>query len=54
LPDGLDIGRSDTLGMEIVTSLVGQIDGRLEILRDQGTEFRISFREIPYAPRIPE
>jgi PAS domain S-box-containing protein len=54
LPDGLDISRSDTLGMEIVTSLVGQIDGRLEILRDQGTEFRISFREIPYAPRIPE
>ncbi len=54
LPDGLDNGRSDTLGMEIVTSLVGQIDGRLEILRDQGTEFRISFREIPYTPRIPE
>jgi PAS domain S-box-containing protein len=53
LPAGLDIRRSDTLGMEIVTSLVGQIDGRLEIFRDKGTEFRISFREIPYAPRIP-
>ncbi|WP_410509164.1 PAS domain S-box protein [Methanosarcina hadiensis] len=34
---------SDTLGIQLVTTLVDQLDGELEINRSYGTEFKISF-----------
>jgi two-component sensor histidine kinase len=33
----------DTLGMQLVNSLVDQLDGKLELKRDNGTEFIIKF-----------
>jgi hypothetical protein len=38
-----DIEALDSLGLQLVTSLVAQIDGGLEIKRDNGTEFTIKF-----------
>ncbi len=44
LPADLDIHRTKSLGMQIVTSLVKQLNGSIELLRDRGTEFRIKFK----------
>lgn len=45
LPPELNLKEPGTLGLEIVTILVNQLGGRLEIKVDGGTEFQISFRE---------
>jgi len=40
----LDIENLDSLGMQLVTSLVDQVDGELELKRNNGTEFTIKFK----------
>jgi len=44
IPEKLDIRRSGSLGMELVSSLVRQLSAKLEIGREGGTTFRIHFR----------
>jgi PAS domain S-box-containing protein len=39
----LNIRKLNSLGMQLVETLVGQIEGHLEIVRHQGTTFRITF-----------
>jgi PAS domain S-box-containing protein len=51
-PQGSDFRQTDTLGMQLVTMLVSQLDGTIELTRKPGTAFRISFRELKYKPRI--
>ena len=41
--ENLDIEDLDSLGLQLVTSLVDQLDGELEIIRNNGTEFIIKF-----------
>ena len=43
IPENLDIEDLDSLGMQLVTSLVDQLDGELELKRNNGTEFTIRF-----------
>ncbi len=43
IPENLDIDELDSLGLQLVTSLVAQLDGGLEIKRNNGTEFIIRF-----------
>ena len=43
LPPDDELERAGTLGLQLVASLVHQLGGRLEILRDGGTLFRITF-----------
>ena len=43
IPENLDIEELDSLGMQLVTSLVDQLDGELELKRDNGTEYTIRF-----------
>jgi PAS domain S-box-containing protein len=43
IPENLDIKELDTLGMQLVTSLVDQLDGELELKRNNGTEFIMRF-----------
>jgi len=43
IPEKLDIEDLDSLGMQLVTSLVDQLDGELELKRGNGTEFTIRF-----------
>jgi PAS domain S-box-containing protein len=52
LPEDLDIQKTKTLGMQIVTLLAYQIDGTIELSRKPGTEFRILFQELEYPSRI--
>ncbi len=44
IPENFDPENSDTLGIQLITTLVGQLDGDFELKRDSGTEFVIRFR----------
>jgi PAS domain S-box-containing protein len=43
LPAGLDIENTETLGLQLVRTLTRQLHGRLEVIRDGPTEFRVTF-----------
>ncbi len=43
MPETFDLDDPDTLGMQLVTTLVDQLEGELELERDNGTEFIIRF-----------
>jgi len=43
LPEGIDLEKTDTLGLQLVDTLVKQVQGSLEIERGGGTLFRIRF-----------
>jgi PAS domain S-box-containing protein len=43
-PEDMDFRNTDTLGMRLITSLTDQIDGKLELITEGRTEFRITFR----------
>ena len=52
IPAGVDFRTTDTLGMQLVTMLVDQLNGAIELASKPGTVFRISFRELKYKSRI--
>jgi len=44
LPDGVDIHNPLSMGLDLVNGLVkNQLDGQIEVKRDNGTEFRLIF-----------
>ena len=43
IPENLNIEDLDSLGIQLVTSLVEQLDGELKLKRNNGTEFTIRF-----------
>ncbi len=43
IPENLDIKELDSLGLQLVISLVDQLDGELELKRNNGTEFTLKF-----------
>jgi two-component sensor histidine kinase len=43
IPENLDIKDLNSLGLQLVTSLVDQLDGELVLKRNKGTEFIIKF-----------
>jgi two-component sensor histidine kinase len=43
IPENIDIEELDSLGLQLVTSLVAQLDGELELKRNNGTEFTVRF-----------
>ncbi len=43
LPEGLEVGKTKTLGLQLVTMLTRQVKGKLEVNRDKGVEFKITF-----------
>jgi len=51
LPEGIDIGSKDTLGMQLIGSLADHLDGTVEIDRSEGTAFIVRFRELTYKER---
>ena len=46
IPEEIDFESPDSLGLQLVTLLVDQIDGCIELNRDAGTEFRINFNNL--------
>ena len=49
LPEGLDIARTETLGLQLVANLATQLGGRLVVERDGGARFVVSFPLHPLA-----
>jgi len=45
-PEGLDFQQTGTLGMQIISTLVNQIDGRLDYQSQDGTSFILEFNEL--------
>jgi PAS domain S-box-containing protein len=43
IPEDLKLENLESLGLRLVTLLVEQVDGKIELKRGQGTEFRITF-----------
>jgi two-component sensor histidine kinase len=44
LPQGFDFRNTDTLGMQIVTLGVGQLQGTLELVSSHGTTWKVTFK----------
>jgi len=51
-PKDLDFKNTESLGLQLVNSLTGQIDGKIELDRSHGTEFKIIFKELKYEERM--
>ena len=45
LPDNFDIRRKTSLGYQLVNALVGQLEGKLKISGEEGTNVTITFPE---------
>ena len=52
LPEDVDFKNTESLGLQLVNSLVKQIDGTIELDKSKGTEFKIIFKELKYKERI--
>lgn len=52
IPENVGIENTDTLGLQLVNNLTNQLDGKIELDRSHGTEFKISFKELEYKNRI--
>ncbi len=52
IPDSFNMDKNDTLGMQLIDTLVRQLDGVIEVNRINGTRFSIEFRELKYKERI--
>ena len=50
-PEGIDFRNTTTLGMQLVTSLVEQLEGTITLDRSEGTTFTITFRGGGYSIR---
>jgi PAS domain S-box-containing protein len=44
-PEEFDFRNTDSLGLQLVNTLVDQIEGTIELKKERGTEFSIRFRE---------
>ncbi|KKG16668.1 hypothetical protein EO97_00495 [Methanosarcina sp. 2.H.T.1A.15] len=51
-PEGLDFRNTDSLGLQLVTALVDQINGSIELDTSRGTGFIIIFQDLKYKPRV--
>ncbi|HOW15033.1 histidine kinase dimerization/phosphoacceptor domain -containing protein [Methanosarcina sp.] len=52
-PEEIDFRETESLGLQLVINLVDQIEGSIELnTTGEGTEFRISFRELRYRQKI--
>ena len=45
LPDDIEIRKLNSLGLELVTNIVEQLQGKLEISKNGKTEFKITFKQ---------
>jgi len=52
MPASIDIDNSSTIGMQLVTVMVRQLGGTIEVAREKGTRFDIRFKEYHEAGSI--
>ncbi|RJQ24319.1 MAG: PAS domain S-box protein [Nitrospiraceae bacterium] len=46
LPEDFDLNKAGTLGLKLVAALTGQLDGTVNVIRNKGTTFKITFPEV--------
>lgn len=51
LPKDLDWRNAQTMGLQLVTMLMEQLNGEVHVTREEGTTFTISFSEVEYKER---
>ena len=51
-PEDFDLKNTESLGLQIVNSLVMQLDGTMKVVSDNGVRFEIIFNKIVYKERI--
>ncbi|WP_370575901.1 PAS domain S-box protein [Methanomethylovorans sp.] len=51
-PENLDFRQTASLGLQLVTTLVDQINGTIELERNRGTSFDIRFKELKCKVRV--
>ena len=52
LPKDLNLKDTGSLGLELVHTLTEQLHGEIEVIRTEGTKFKIKFQELKYRERI--
>ncbi|MDP1553332.1 MAG: sensor histidine kinase, partial [Methanobacteriaceae archaeon] len=52
VPEDFDIEKPKKLGLKLLTQLVEQLEGSIELDRSQGTGFKITFKELKYKERV--
>jgi PAS domain S-box-containing protein len=52
LPDDISLEKTSTLGLQLVNSLISQIDGSITLEEGLGTRYIIKFREVKYNERL--
>lgn len=52
LPEDMDLKNPRKLGLQLVNTLVEQLEGTIEVDRSHGTEFKIKFKELQYEERL--
>jgi two-component sensor histidine kinase len=48
LPERPDLSRVKSLGFQLVSVLIEQLEGQIEVSQSQGTEFKLRFRELEH------
>lgn len=43
IPAGIDLNYTETLGMQLITGLISQLNGKIELHREKGTKYTIEF-----------
>ena len=52
LPADFDFTNTTSLGLQLVTSLVDQLDGNITVDKTRGTTFKIAFKKMKYKKRL--
>jgi PAS domain S-box-containing protein len=52
VPKDFDIKKPEKLGLQLLNTLVEQLEGTIKLDRNHGTEFKITFKELKYKERI--
>jgi two-component sensor histidine kinase/AmiR/NasT family two-component response regulator len=52
LPENFDFRNSESLGLQLVCTLVDQLEGTIEFEEVNGTSFQITFTELNYSSRV--
>ena len=47
-PEDIDLNSTDSLGLQLITSLTNQIEGKIYLDQSNGTSFKIDFNEMEY------
>ncbi|NYB51530.1 MAG: PAS domain S-box protein [Methanobacteriaceae archaeon] len=52
VPEDIELEKTETLGLQLVTSLVNQLDGSIKLDRVNGTKYTLKFKELKYKDRL--